>query len=183
MLIKKHIEDIIDKLKHQNGHRFLYSDFPFLVLELKKCPDLSREDLISLSELVDDFLLEAEQYSSGYPYYPLWATKCLDCASIIMDFIPDSFVLKKWSVDKMKELVNRFTKNSILSEFAHTELFRRHIEEITVNNPEDLWKVASNCFFLSDEGGRPRYPDEEVKLYEMMVIGYELANRLFLNYS
>lgn len=167
------IQRLDNKVRNHHGHKFLYDDFQYLVYDLEKNSNLSKEEFMTLDELVATLLYESERYSSGFPYYPLWSVRCLDCASILMKFIPENFPSMNWNKQKKEEIINKFLSQPILLEFSRTQLFKAIVDD----EVETLWKMASRFFYLSDEGRRPKSEKEESVLYDMMLKGYRFADK------
>lgn len=183
--MKKHYSEIhtainalLCKIQKQWGHKFLYKDFCELVAKLDKKGVLSDDEVSSLDELVKSLLCESEEYSLGFPYhpyYPLWSTRCLECAAILIEYIPMGYAQREERIEKKSELMNAFVSHTILSEFVRTELYKKYVEYAVGNNQEILWKLALNCYQISSDGRRPRDPEEELKLFDMMAEGYQLS--------
>ena len=169
------IENLTFNVKYGRGHKFLYEDFVKLVYSIGTNHNLSNDEIIYLDELISTLLSEAEQYSSGYPYYPLWATRCMDCAAMLAIYLPTTSAYKEKLFQRIYRDIHSFLLSPILKEFIHTQSYKVYRDEI-IKSPQMLCKVASNCFYLSDEGRRPRDLMEEKAVHVIFEEGYNLAN-------
>lgn len=173
----KAINTLADKVNYKRGHNFLYDDFESLLISLEEDSILSKDEIWSIDWLVRNLLSEANLYSGNndYLYYPLWSVKCFDCAVRLFRYIPNE--KNGHNVKEAESIARKFLSSPILLDFVCTESYRKYIEELSGNDPDLLWKVAENCFYVSDLGRRPRDLGTESKLYSVMMEGYNLANR------
>ena len=176
------INKLIFQVQFRIGNQLLYKDFTQLTQSIEQDSTLSREETVCLEELINVLLTETERYSSstsGYLYYPLWSAGCLDCATILVNYLPDTFDSKNEISQKIHNFTQQFLLSPLLLEFFRTQTYKSFRNNVLENESELLWKVASNCFYLSDEGRRPRDNEEEFILYSIFLEGYELANAYF----
>ncbi len=172
----KAINTLADKVSNKRGHNFLYDDFESLLISLEADSILSKDEIWSIDWLVRNLLSEANLYSgnNNYLYYPLWSVKCFDCAVRLFRYIPDEYNGR--NVKEAENIARKFLSSPILFDFICTESYRKYIEELIGNDHDLLWKVAENCFSVSNCGRRPRDLETESKLYSVMMEGYNLAN-------
>lgn len=173
--ITQQIKKLIFKIKESHGHDFLYKDYDDLIKTLEQEEQLSPDECNDLNKLIATLLSEAETYSSCNTY-TLWAVRCLECASGFIAYLPKGHTSTDLLTRCIQELIHKFTTTHLLIYVMPTDAYRVYKAHIMKYDAEMMWKVAANCFYLSDEGGRPRDAEEENMLHSLMVEGFSLAN-------
>ncbi len=171
-ILKREIKSFIRKIDHQSGHSHLYKDFQLLIGCLDGSDQLSSEERNYLDSLIQKLLLETEIFSWRYP---LWSTRCLDCAHILLRYLPESDRDREKMTKKASELLTMFVSGPLFSEFSRTEYFKEYLEDACENHVDTVWEIAAGFFRGSAEGRRPRFAEEEIRLFNLMDEGYRLA--------
>ena len=173
-ILKRKIEELICKIDKQWGHKHLYTDYQVLVDTLKTNNSLSKEETYALERLVEILSDETKRYLRSYPK---WSSRCLECASRLIFFLPSNNGDKD---EKVKTLMGMWTLSVTdpdLSVFAHMEDYRQFIEDVAENNVGILEQTALDCFETASSGRRPWGIKDEIAFHKQMIEGYNLATK------
>ena len=140
--IIREIASLHCKIDKNWGHKHLYTDFQVLVDALEKSRILSKEEVDAIDGLIETLLYEAHHYALR------WAIRCLDCAHILIRFIPEGYMNREERMKEMSTLLNQFISGHI-TDVVQTDYFKEYSTDAEDNNVEMLWKIASICFLAS----------------------------------
>ena len=172
--ITRSIRELICKIEKQWGHKHLYEDYQVLVDTLEKNRSLSNEEVFALERLVEILIEEARRYSWSYPKR---SSRCLECASRLIFFLPSDNENKDEKVRILMRMWTLFVANPDLAVYVHMEYYRRYIEDVAKNNVGILGQTALDCFETASSGRRPWGIKDEIMFHNKMVEGYELATK------
>ncbi len=173
-LISRRIQELVCKIEKQWGHKHLYKDYQVLVDALEMNSSLSEEELFALERLVGILLDEAKNYSRSYPK---WSSRCLECASGLVVFLPSDFDKKENRVKTLMEMLTHFVTDPDMSVCMHMDCYGRFVKDVAENNVEIISEIASDCFKTASSGRRPWGIKDEIRFHNQMVEGYELATK------
>lgn len=166
------IEELISKIENQWGHKHLYKDYQVLVDSLVANRNLSKGEVYSLDRLVVMLLDEAKQY---FRVYAKWATRCLECASKLVAFLPPDYEDKEKRLKLLAEMFVQFIIDPNLSNSVHRDYYKDFIENLADVNVELLCEMTSKCFCITSSGRRPWGIKDEIAFHNAMKEGYNLA--------
>ena len=166
------IEELISKIKKQWGHKHLYNDYQVLVDTLDTNRNLSKGEVYSLDRLVVLLLDETKHY---FRVYAKWATRCLECASKLVAFLPPDYEDKEKRLKMLAEMFVQFVTDPNLSNSVHRDYYKEFIDNLADVNVELLCEMASNCFRTTSSGRRPWGIKDEIAFHNAMKEGYNLA--------
>lgn len=153
------------RIKNKKGHRFLYGDFDRLVEDIKQVAPLQQDTLDAIESCVISLISEANIYQC----YQLWAIRCNQCASILVEFLPYNKVLKADIEKQQDTFADRFIWSFVLF-----PTFKKYCERLSMR-PERACRVATLCFEHSDSGRRPHDMRDEDVFYSLFKCGCNLA--------
>jgi hypothetical protein len=153
------------RIKNKKGHRFLYGDFDRLVEDMKQVVPLQQETLDAIESCVISLISEANIYQC----YQLWAIRCNQCASILVEFLPHNKVIKADIEKQQDTFADRFIWSFVLF-----PTFKDYCERLQMR-PERACRVATLCFEHSDSGRRPHDMRDEDVFYSLFKCGHNLA--------
>lgn len=166
------IEELISKIEKQWGHKHLYNDYQVLVDILDTNRNLSKGEVYSLDRLVVILLDETKQY---FRVYTKWASRCLECASKLVAFLPPDYEDKEKRLKFLAEMFVQFITDPDLSNSVHRDYYKDFIENLADVNVELLCEMTSKCFRITSSGRRPWGIKDEIAFHNAMKEGYNLA--------
>lgn len=166
------IEELISKIENQWGHKHLYNDYQVLIDTLDANRNLSKGEVYSLDRLVVILLDETKHY---FRVYAKWATRCIECASKLVTFLPPDYEDKEKRLKLLAEMYVQFIIDPNLSNSNHRDYYKEFTENLAGVNVELLCEMASKCFCITSSGRRPWGIKDEIAFHNAMKEGYNLA--------